>query len=142
MTARSPLEDDQREELLDEIQRRGATVGHSIPESVEIDGTELDLKAFVWETKQQGVVPPDQRERVRSVRASLTRKRDRLLERLKTDDLTVEEGESITETIVGIDRAITALQNLKEPDLAEADREHTIEDNRRWVNFLEAILEE
>ncbi|AWB27501.1 DUF5788 family protein [Halococcoides cellulosivorans] len=135
-----PLDDDRRSELIDRVQRRGSTIGQSIPRTVTIDGTELALKEFVWETKRQGVVPPDQRDRVRSVRASLTSKRDAMVNRLRSEELSVEEAERIADEIVGIDRAIAALKNLREPDIAEADREHSIESSRRWVDFLDAIV--
>ncbi|MFB6161937.1 MAG: DUF5788 family protein [Halococcoides sp.] len=135
------LDDERRAELIERVQRRGSTIGQTIPETVEIDGTELALKEFVWETKQQGVVPPDQRDRVRSVRASLTDKRDDLVNRLRTADITADEAERLADEIVGIDRAIAALKNLHEPDIAEADREHNLESNRRWVDFLDTILE-
>lgn len=135
-----PLDDERRTELIDRVQRRGSTIGQSIPRTVTIDGTELALKEFVWETKRQGVVPPDQRDRVRSVRSSLTEKRDAMVDRLRSEELTTAEGERLADEIVGIDRAITALKNLREPDIAEADHEHSIESNRRWVDFLETIV--
>lgn len=136
-----PLPEERRKELLERIQRGGATIGETIPESVEILGTEMDLKEFVWETKKQGVVPPDEHDRVREVRSNLTQERERLKVRLEEESLTQGEGEQLAETIVGLDRALAALQSLREPDFGTASRKQEIDDNRRWVNFLDNILE-
>jgi hypothetical protein len=136
-----PLSDERREELLARIQRGGATIGQRIPESVEIAGTEMNLKEFVWETKKQGVVPPEERDRVRSVRSNLKEERERLKERLDEEPLTVAEAEELADTIVGIDRALAALKKLREPDFGREARDREIEDNRRWVKFIDNILD-
>ena len=117
-----PLTDERREELLERIQRGGATIGQSIPESVEILGSEMNLKEFVWETKKQGVVPPDQHDRVREVRANLTKERNKLKDRLKDESLTRAEGEQLAETIIGLDRALAALKSLRDADFGDASR--------------------
>lgn len=135
------LSEEHREELLDSIQRGGATVGESIPESVEIDGTEMNLREFVWETKKQGTVPPDQRDRVREVRSSLKREREQRKDRLAGEPLTVADAEQLADSIVGLDRAIAALKSLRAADFASESREQRLEDNRRWVDFLDNILE-
>jgi predicted Rdx family selenoprotein len=131
---------ERREELLDRIARRGSTIGQRIPEAVTIEGQEIALRSFVWETKKQGVVPPDKRESVQRVRATLNCERDRLKERLRDDPLTTEEAESIADTIVGLDRAITALKSLREPDLQKHAHEEYIESNKRWMNFINQLL--
>ncbi|MUV90195.1 hypothetical protein GJ629_10080 [Halapricum sp. CBA1109] len=133
------LGEKRREELLDRVSRRTATIGQSIPETVEVGEETIELKSFVWETKRQGVVPPEYRERVQSVRSRLKRERDRRKERLAEADLTVAEGERLAQSIVGIDRAITALKSLKEPDLDEHKHEQTVKSNKRWVSFLDQL---
>jgi hypothetical protein len=135
------LTDRRREELLERVTRKTATVGQRIPTAVDIQGTEMNLKEFVWETKRQGTVPPELRDRVREVRQNLTTERNERKERLESAELTESEAETLAESIVGIDRALAALQNLQEPDLAESARKQEIENNRRWVNFLDNILE-
>lgn len=135
------LSDRRREELLSRIQRKTATVGQQLPDSVDIQGTEMNLKEFVWETKRQGTVPPEMRDQVREVRRKLATERDSRTERLKSESLTESEAEALAQSIVGIDRAISALQNLHEPDIEAAARERELADNRRWVNFLDNILD-
>jgi hypothetical protein len=133
------VDEERREELLDRISKRGSTIGAQIPEEVTIDDQTIALRSFVWETKKQGVVPPEKRESVQQVRAKLKRERDRLKDRLRNDPLSPDEAEELTETIVGIDRAISALKSLREPDLQEHAHEEYVESNRRWVNFIDQL---
>ena len=134
-----PVSTERRRELLKRISRGGATIGERIPETVEVGGEPLHLKSFVWETKQQGVVPPKYRDQVQSVRKRLKRERDQRKDRLESDDLTTEEAESLAESIVGIDRALAALKSLREPDLSEHRHQNYIENNKRWVAFLDQL---
>lgn len=135
------IERHRREELLARISRRSATVGQRIPDSVDIDGTEMNLKEFVWETKRQGSVPPALRDRVQEVRRKLTAERSERKERLEQAPLTTAEAEDLADSIVGIDRALAALRNLDEPDLAEESQRQDVENDRRWVSFLDTILD-
>jgi len=134
-----PVSEERREELLERISKRGSTIGERIPEQITIDGEEIALRSFVWETKKQGVVPPEQRDSVHRVRATLKRERDRLKNRLKTGSLSSTEAESTADTIVGIDRALAALKSLREPDLQEHSHKEYVESNRRWVNFINQL---
>lgn len=133
------VDEERRQELLDRISKRGSTIGAQIPEEVTVDDQTIALRSFVWETKKQGVVPPEKRESVQQFRAKLKRERDRLKDRLKNDPLSPDEAEELTETIVGIDRAISALKSLREPDLQEHAHEEYVESNRRWVNFIDQL---
>jgi len=134
-----PVSENRREKLLERISKRGSTIGERIPEQITIDGEEIALRSFVWETKKQGVVPPEQRESVQRVRATLKGERDRLKNRLENDSLSTAEAESIADTIVGIDRAISALKSLREPDLQEHSHREYVESNRRWVSFINQL---
>lgn len=133
------VSEERREELLERISKRGSTIGERIPEKVTVDGEEIALRSFVWETKKQGVVPPEQRESVQRVRATLKRERDRLTDCLKNDPLSTEEAESVAGTIVGVDRAISALKSLREPDLQQHSHDEYVASNRRWVNFINQL---
>lgn len=136
-----PLDPEEREELLEEIQRKGATIGERIPESIEVDGETFELREFVWETKNQGMVPPDRRKEVQAVRARLKAERSARKEQLKTADLTAGEGRDLARSIVGIDRALTALKNLYETDLGERSHEEYVDGNRRWIAFIDQLTD-
>ncbi|MFW6017435.1 MAG: DUF5788 family protein [Halapricum sp.] len=139
-TDEGAVSEKRRSELLDRISKRGSTIGEKIPEEVTIDGQAIALRSFVWETKKQGVVPPEKRQSVREVRAKLNEERARLKERLRSEDLSPQEAEELADTIVGIDRAISALKNLREPDLQQHAHQEYVESNRRWVNFIDQLL--
>lgn len=130
-----------REELLERIRRKTATIGEQIPDSVEIDGEPFPLREFVWETKRQGHVPPNRREEVQTVRGHLVEKRTELVTRLEEAPITEPEGERLASTIIGIDRAITALKNLYETDLSERSHEEYVEGTRRWMDFIDRLTE-
>lgn len=68
-----PLGDEQRADLLNRIHRKGSVIGTQLPKSMWIEDTELNLREFVVRTRNQEFVPPDQRDRVRRVRATLSR---------------------------------------------------------------------
>lgn len=135
------LDPEQREALLERIQRKTATIGEQIPETIDIDGEQFELRDFVWETKRQGRVPPDRRDEVQRVRSRLQEEREQLKTQLKTDELTEAEGEALARTIVGIDRAITALKNLYETNLGERSHEEYVEGNRRWLAFIDQLTD-
>ena len=135
------LDPEQREALLERIQRKTATIGEQIPETIDIDGEQFELRDFVWETKRQGRVPPERRDEVQRVRSRLQEEREQLKAKLKTDELTAAEGEALARTIVGIDRAITALKNLYETDLGERTHEEYVEGNRRWLAFIDQLTD-
>lgn len=135
------LDAERREELLERIQRKTATIGERIPETVEIDGNEFELREFVWETKRQGRVPEERRDEVQEVRATLKAERNELKERLESESLTTEEAEELARTIVGIDRAVTALKNLYETDLKARSHEEYVEGHRRFLKFIDQLTE-
>ncbi|MFB6129012.1 MAG: DUF5788 family protein [Halorhabdus sp.] len=132
----------ERKQLLERIEREGATIGASIPDTIEVDGEPLELRAFVFETRRRETVPADQRERVEAVKTNLRRERNRRVERLESATLSYEDGEALAESIVGIDRALHALEDL-EPGDVEAEREAaTAADRKRWMRFLRKALGE
>jgi len=130
-----------REELLARVKRRTATIGQRIPESITIDGDPFELRTFVMETKSQGAIPPERRESVREVRNTLTRERNRRLKRLKNDTLTETEATDLADTILGLERALTALGNLSEPSFEQRSEDAAIEGTRRWVNFVDQLTD-
>lgn len=130
-----------REALLDRVTRKGATIGERIPAEITVEGVSFPLREFVWETKRTGRVPPERRDEVRSVRATLESERKSRLERLRSDPLTREEAEALADAIVGIDRALVALGNVNETELDDRRKEAYVEDNRRWLSFIDKLTD-
>lgn len=135
------LSEKRRQELLARVKRRTATIGQRIPETIPINGEPFDLREFVMETKSQGAIPPDRRESVREVRNTLKRERNHRLKRLKNDSLTEREATELADTILGLERALTALGNLSEPSFEQQSADAAIEGTRRWVDFVDQLID-
>lgn len=134
------MESYEREILLERVDREGATVGASIPERITVQGDPVDLQEFVFEVKRRDTIPDGERERVERAKQNLRRERLQRRQRIEDDDLTFEEGEALAASIIGIDRALHALESLEPTDLeAEEQRQHTA-DRKRWTRFLKQVL--
>lgn len=130
----------QRKQLLERIDREGATIGSEIPELITVDGEEFPLREFVFESKRHETVPAGEEEQVHEAKKRLRRERLQRRQRIESDDMTYEEGEQLAESILGIDRALNALESLEPTDLeAEASRQ-TAKDQKRWMAFLRKAL--
>lgn len=131
----------QRKQLLERLDREGATIGGRIPERLTVQGEEIALRDFVFETKRHDTVPAEHREKVQGAIKNLRRERlerRQIIER--SDEVTFEEAEDLVESIIGINRAITALSNLEPTDLEhEAAAQHAA-DRQRWMSFLRQVL--
>ena len=130
----------ERKQLLERIGRESATLGVDIPERIEVQGTAVDLQEFVLEIKRRETVPAGERERVEQAKKNLRRERLDRKERIEDGDIPFEEGEREADAIVGIDRALEALESLGREDVeAEAERQEAM-DKKRWMNFLRQAL--
>jgi hypothetical protein len=135
------MDEAEREELLETISSRSATVGHQLPECVTVQGTEMNLKEFVFETESLDRLPPGERERIESVRQQIHEERQACKQRLETDEsLTGAEGEELARKIIGLDRALNALRNLhRQGKFAEEARRQKIADADRWISFVDRL---
>ena len=130
----------QQKQLLERIGRDGATVGHQLPEAIEIQDETIDLRAFVFETKRRETIPPGERDRVETAKRNLRRARIERVEQIEAGAISYEDGVDLADEIVGIDRALNALDQLESVDLeAEAQRQDAA-DKKRWTQFLKKAL--
>ena len=130
----------ERKQLLERIERDGATVGVDIPDRIEVQGEAVDLREFVVEIKRRETVPPGERERVERAKKNLRRERLQRKQRIEDDDISREAGEQLAQAVIGIDRALNALESLG-PTTLEAEMEAQEKaDKQRWMNFLEKAL--
>lgn len=131
----------EREQLLERIERESATVGEGIPETIDVQGETLDLRTFVFEMKRRETVPAGERDRVTEAKRNLRRERLQRKQRLEDDpDLTFEEGEALVGAIIGLDRALNALESLGPTDLEGEAQAKEAADRKRWMNFLQQAL--
>jgi hypothetical protein len=134
------VKEHERKGLLDRLDREGATVGAEIPDRIEVQGEEIDLQQFVFEIKRRETIPPGERDRVERAKKNLRRERHQRRQRIESGDVSYEEGERLVESIVGIDRALNALESLGPTDLeAESDAKERA-DQKRWLSFLKKAL--
>jgi hypothetical protein len=130
----------QRKQLLERVEREGATVGAAIPETIEVQGETVDLQEFVFEIKRRETVPKGERERVETAKRNLRRERLQRFQRLESEDVPYEEGETLADAIVGLDRALEALESLGPADLERERQAQAAADKKRWMSFLKKAL--
>ncbi|MBS3760822.1 DUF5788 family protein [Halodesulfurarchaeum sp.] len=135
----APITESRRKEFLERVKRRSATIGLRIPETIEIDGKSFALREFVVETKTQGAVPPEKRESVRTVRNTLKQERERRRKRLESAEISESEASELVRTILGLERALTALGNLSEPDFGARSTEAYVNKTKQWVDFVDQL---
>lgn len=136
---RGAVKEYERKQLLERVDRDGATVGVDVPERVDLDGDPFALREFVFETASRAHVPPAERERVEAVKRALRRERRRRLDRIETGEVSYEEGERIAAAVIGLDRALEALEGLDDDIAGDAARSEAA-DRKRWVSFLKRAL--
>ncbi len=130
----------ERKQLLERVEREGATVGAEIPDRIEVAGEEVDLRQFVFEIKRRETVPEGERERVEQAKRNLRRERLRRVERIEEGDIDRAEGERLAGSIIGIDRALNALESLGPTDLEAESKAQEAADRKRWTSFLKKAL--
>ena len=130
----------ERKQLLERIERDGATVGVDIPDRIEVQGEAVDLREFVVEIKRRETVPPGERERVEQAKKNLRRERLQRKQRIEDDDISREEGEQLAQAVIGIDRALNALESLGPTNLEAEMEAQEKADTQRWMKFLEKAL--
>ena len=145
------MDQEEREAILDRVASQSATVGASVPDAVTIDGTAVDLSEFIVETRAIETVPPEVERKVSSVRSTLRAERERRMDRLRGESdgsdrtgsadapLDRETAETLADEIVGIDRALNALETIRHPDFAEEHRSATLDGHERWLAFVDAV---
>ncbi|MFB6254124.1 MAG: DUF5788 family protein [Halobacteriaceae archaeon] len=130
----------QRKQLLERIEREGATVGNSIPETISLDGEPFNLHSFIFDIRSMDTIPSEERERIDRIKKLLRRERLQRKQQLANRSMTYTEGEELAQSIIGIDRALTVLENLQSTDIeAEIDAQEKA-DAKRWFNFLRKAL--
>jgi len=130
----------ERKQLLERIDRESSTLGVEIPERIEIQGEEIRLREFVFEIKRRETIPAGERERVERAKRNLRRERLERKELIEDGAVSFENGERIAEAIIGIDRALEALESLKGGSVADEAKRQEAADTKRWMDFLKKAL--
>lgn len=130
----------QRKQLLERIEREGATVGARIPDEIEIQGETINLQQFVFEIKRRETVPASDRDRVEQAKRNLRRERRQRVEVIENNEISYETGQDHVNAVVGIDRALNALEQLEPVDLEAETKRKQAADKKRWTKFLKKAL--
>ena len=130
----------ERKGLLERVNREAATVGADIPEEIAVQGESIDLRSFVFEIKRRDTIPPGERERVEQAKRNLRRERLERLEPIEENEVSYEEGEALAASIIGIDRALEALEGLDATDPETEAKRQEAADRKRWMSFLKKAL--
>jgi len=130
----------ERKQLVERIDRDGATVGVRIPDRVEVQGEAVELRDFVFEIKRRETVPPGERDRVERAKRNLRRERRERRELIEAGEVSYEEGEELADAVVGIDRALEALESLGESSVEREAEAQEAADTKRWMSFLKQAL--
>ncbi len=133
------MDEQQREEYLAEVRRKGSTIGASLPETVEIGGDEIKLGEFLIETRKLDAVPEEATAKIQQAREVLAAERETRVDRLETEALDKETAEQLVDEINGIDRALNALENIRHPNYGQQSESRIIEDHKRWLGFVDQI---
>jgi hypothetical protein len=134
------VKDFERKQLLERIGRESATLGADIPDEIEVQGEAIELQSFVFEIKRRETIPSGERERVENAKRNLRRERMDREERIEDGEITYEEGEELANSIIGIDRALEALEQLGPANLEQEQQAQEAADKKRWMKFLQKAL--
>ncbi len=130
----------ERKGLLERVNREAATVGASIPDEIEVQGEPIELRSFVFEIERRDTIPPGERDRVERAKRNLRRERLERVELIEENEVSYEQGETLATSIIGIDRALEALDGLDAPDPETEAKRQQAADRKRWMNFLQKAL--
>ncbi|MFP4632923.1 MAG: DUF5788 family protein [Halobacteriales archaeon] len=125
----SPMKAYQRKALLERVERDAASVGARTPDSVEVDGVEVALEAYLHGDADE---PPED-----DVVRALRRRRKRATESIEEDDLTYDEGLELAAEVAGITRALELMRESGSPEREARAAEKA--DEARWNDFVRRV---
>lgn len=130
------MDTETRRDLLHEVRRPSGTVGKDLPDELDVQGTTIDVREFVFACGDLDTIPEAERERIDEVETQLRRERLQRKQRLEDGDITEDEGEELVRSIHGLDRALTAIEGLDTPDIEEELRQKKLADARELLALL------
>lgn len=130
----------QRKLLLERLDREGATIGKAIPDEITVQGEPVELREFVFEMNRFDTIPAQERDRVDQAKKNLRRERLQRRQQIERGDVSFEQGEELVDSILGIDRALNALESLGPTDVAAEEQAKEAADRKRWMKFLRQVL--
>ncbi|MCX8174043.1 MAG: DUF5788 family protein [Thermoplasmata archaeon] len=121
----------ERDALLYEIRRSFAILSAEIPERIELKGfKEVPLREIVLEIRKGGI---KNREYILALIEAINQKTKELEEKIY-GEITVEEGITLKDTILGLKRARAELESE-----LEGNSNKELEDTKRFYNLVKEL---
>lgn len=136
------LTEEEREKILDRTHSLFVWAGHFVPETEILDGMEVELRNLVYVLRTKKGVSEEDREMSHALIRKLSERKRELETRLAHDQMTLKLANDIFDEIGGIVKAINALHDVEFYDQLEVDKQaimNRVEDERRWLHYLEKI---
>lgn len=138
-----PISEEERKRLLSEIHRFLIWVGEPLPDVMEINGDAIRLHELIWNCIHRKDISEQEREKLMELVHSLETKEKYDEEELKNANLTKEEAKILYHEIASIIRSIMDLKECEEGKFRfkepQEEKNHKIEDTKRWLGFLKNI---
>ena len=134
---------EEREQLLYGLHRFLAWVGEPLPEKVEMDGKDIEIRDLIWSCIHKKQLSETEKKRFMEIVRLLEGKEKLDEESLRKASLTREEAKKLFHESAALIRAIMDIRECEEGKirLKEADVEtrKKIEDAKKWIGFLKNV---
>ena len=133
------ISEEDRRKLIDKLNKPFSIVGKDIPDQIYIDGKNLDLNNIVLDLIKRKNQSEEDIKITLNLKKMLFLKQKEDETDLENSDLTEGEANILYEEILGIKRAILALEDVGKKDnedLKNFYRTNEVEDIKRWVKYL------
>lgn len=131
-----------REDYLIKLKKEFAFAGASIPERVSVDGEHVQLRSFVMALgKKKGSLTGEELAEADRIAALVRKKRNAIVAKIGSADITKEEADSLFRTAAGLARALDTLDraHLPKTSVTEESRKAKMQDGRRWLSLVNKI---
>jgi len=126
-----------RRQFLRKIQQPSTTVGATIPEVVELDGEEIQVRETYFELNRREELSEDDLEQVELVLEVLKRKRRQLVVQIESEDLNREAAEAIVSTVHDLDRAIGAFESMTDAGIGEKMHQEELQSAKELLSLID-----
>jgi len=134
---------EEREHLLYGLHRLLVWVGEKLPDSVEVDGKDIEIHDLIWRCIHKKKFSEQEKQRFMELVRMLEAQEKLDEQSLQKALLTREDARKLYQESAALIRAIMDLReceagnvNLKEPDIETRKK---IDDAKRWMGFLKDI---
>ncbi len=126
----------ERKSLLAKVEKDSASLGSEIPETIEVQGENINLRNLIFSDLKDDL----DGDFIYELENKLKDEKKDLYNTLKEGKISYDEGLDIVERISGIERALTILNKSSEDiDINKKIKRKEKKDYERWVNFLKKV---